>query len=48
MDSRFQLLLFLICVLTDLAAFAVIFAVSRGLAEGRAEVLVFRCGRAGR
>lgn len=37
MNSRFKLLLFLICGLTDFAAFVVIFAVSRGLAERQAE-----------
>ena len=37
MDSRFKLLLYSICVLTDFSAFVVIFAVSRGLAEGNAE-----------
>ena len=37
MNSRFRLLLYLICGLTDFAAFVVIFAVSRGLAEGKAE-----------
>lgn len=37
MDSPFRLLLYLICGLTDFAAFVVIFAVSRGLAEGKAE-----------
>ncbi|MDA1054396.1 MAG: MFS transporter, partial [Planctomycetota bacterium] len=36
-NSRFKLLLYLICGLTDFAAFVVIFAVSRGLAEGQAE-----------
>lgn len=35
--SRFNLLLYLICVLTDFATFLVVFAVSRGLAEGKAE-----------
>ncbi len=37
MNSRFKRLLYLICGLTDFAAFVVIFAVSRGLAEGKAE-----------
>ncbi|MBL7038956.1 MAG: MFS transporter [Pirellulaceae bacterium] len=37
MNSRFKLLLYLICGLTDFSAFVVIFAVSRGLAEGKAE-----------
>ena len=37
MNSRFKRLLYLICGLTDFAAFVVIFAVSRGLAEGQAE-----------
>lgn len=37
MNSRFKLLLYLICGLTDFAAFVVIFAVSRGLAEAKAE-----------
>ena len=37
MNSRFKLLLYAICVLTDFAAFIVIFAVSRGLAEGKTE-----------
>ena len=35
--SRLKLILYLICGLTDFASFAVIFAVSRALAEGRAE-----------
>lgn len=37
MNSRFKRLLYLICGLTDFAAFVVIFAVSRGLAEGKSE-----------
>ena len=37
MNSRFKRLLYLICGLTDFAAFVVIFAVSRGLAEEKAE-----------
>ena len=37
MNSRFKLLLYLICGLTDFTAFVVIFAVSRGLAEAKAE-----------
>lgn len=37
MGSQFKLILYLVCVLTDFAAFVVIFAVSRGLAEARAE-----------
>ena len=36
MGSPFKLLLYLICVLTDFAAFVVVFAVSRGLAEAGA------------
>ena len=35
--SRLKLILYLICGLTDFASFAVVFAVSRGLAERRAE-----------
>ena len=37
MNSRFKRLLYLTCGLTDFAAFVVIFAVSRGLAEVKAE-----------
>ena len=37
MNSRFKRLLYLICGLTDFAAFVVIFAVSRGLAEVKVE-----------
>lgn len=37
MIAQFKTLLYLICVLTDFAAFVVVFAVSRGLAEARAE-----------
>ena len=36
MNSRFKRLLYLICGLTDFSVFIVIFAVSRGLAEGMA------------
>ena len=36
MGSRLKLNLYLICGLTDFASFAVVFAVSRGLAEGQA------------
>src|SRR5437016_14352647 len=36
-DFRLKPTLYLICVLTDFAAFMVIFAVSRGLAEAKAE-----------
>lgn len=37
MNSRFRLLLYIACVLTDFSAFIVIFAVTRGLAEAHAE-----------
>lgn len=37
MGARFKLLLYLICALTDFAAFVVVFAVSRGLAERQTE-----------
>lgn len=37
MGPQFKLILYLVCVLTDFAAFVVIFAVSRGLAEANAE-----------
>lgn len=37
MNSRFRLLLYGVCLLTDFSAFIVIFAVSRGLAERHAE-----------
>lgn len=37
MNSRFRQLLYLVCLLTDFAAFIVIFAVSRGMAERHAE-----------
>ncbi len=37
MNTGFKRLLYVICGLTDFAAFVVIFAVSRGLAEGKAE-----------
>lgn len=37
MNSRFRQLLYLVCLLTDFAAFIVIFAVSRGMAERHTE-----------
>src|SRR5687768_13114995 len=35
--ARFKRTLYLICGLTDFAAFVVVFAVTRGLAQGKAE-----------